>query len=317
MVDASPLQVVTSARGPFGPDTVFSTHAGKSYAKRRTSPRLSRTDASCGVRALNSFLSNAWKSLPSEVRSSWQTTSITGGLDLFNEFYKYNFVRFRSGRGYVSNRDLFSSDIYVTDFSYTLGSGPGNVVLEGQKVATPDSIVISPLTEYSRTEFDGPCVASGLHDGKTFYRYAPMALGLIFWDSVYEEWLFTPYDTFTEYPSCFHSPTLESSIFIDFTGNYDPSITGPLIPGSVTPAPEFLAIFRHDSFFSSPDPRFLRSIIPFEPAYSFSFIDTNKIGNRPPTRGGLSRGRYWYAWQPLASDGRLGSLSTPIALDVS
>ncbi len=85
------------ASGTIGNTMTFSSWKGRSYVRRTVIPANPQSPAQVAVRAMLTFLSQAWKSLTSVNQATWNVSAQNQQLSPFNAFVQDNARRWTTG----------------------------------------------------------------------------------------------------------------------------------------------------------------------------------------------------------------------------
>jgi len=83
------------ARGALGESLIFQTTRGRATAKRFRKPRQPKTPAQLATRAYIGWLSQAWASLTTPEKLTWEDPANANNTSCYHAFLKYNANRFK------------------------------------------------------------------------------------------------------------------------------------------------------------------------------------------------------------------------------
>jgi hypothetical protein len=123
------------ASGTIGGVMTFSKWKGRNYIRQCVKPSNPKTAAQTGLRAMLSFLSQAWAAIKVASSASYLEMADNDKVSTFNEYVKYNQNRWREGKGVSQSYPAAET---ATAGTITLGTPAG-----GQRNIT---LTVTPST---------------------------------------------------------------------------------------------------------------------------------------------------------------------------
>jgi len=84
------------ASGTLADEITYSTYKGRAYLKTKGRPKQPNTEAQLAIRAMMTFLSSAWKSIPDAAKATWLPLSTPEKTSPINAYQAYNIMRWRN-----------------------------------------------------------------------------------------------------------------------------------------------------------------------------------------------------------------------------
>jgi len=84
------------ASGTLADEVTFSKYKGRAYLKTKGRPKQPNTEAQLAIRAMMTFLSSSWKTIPEPNKATWLPLATPGKTSPINAYQAYNLMRWRN-----------------------------------------------------------------------------------------------------------------------------------------------------------------------------------------------------------------------------
>lgn len=119
-----------SASGTVGKTIVYSVWKGRAYVRERVIPTNPRSAMQLGVRAMMSFLAQAWAGLIAGEKDDYDAGALSKSISAFNEYMSQNLSRWQNFNSPSKNWPAEETSTPLTVTTQTLTGGVGNVTIE-------------------------------------------------------------------------------------------------------------------------------------------------------------------------------------------